>query len=86
MPQTSPQLVEVVPHGAKSGNRLSAISAPARSTVACCGTPFGEDSNGGQMYALSARERGGRISAVELHRLVDASKETSGTGCKLTVR
>src|SRR5215475_8740704 len=53
--EDSPQLGEVVLHGAKGGNKLTAISVPERLTVASAGTPSGEASNVGQMYALFAR-------------------------------
>jgi predicted dehydrogenase len=90
--ENSPQLGEVVLHGAKSGNKLTAISVPARFTVAASGTPSGEASNVGQMYALFARAiREGKArlphfgTAVEVHRLVDAIKESSDTGHEVTV-
>jgi predicted dehydrogenase len=92
----SPQLGEVVLHGAKRGNTLAMIPVPQRFTVAAPGTPVGEAANVGQMYRVFARAirnggiRGGAVSdevrapdfdtAVDLHRLVDAIKEASDTG------
>ena len=90
--EDSPQLGEVMLHGAKGGNKLTAIAVPARFTVAASGTPSGEAGNVGQMYALFARaihEGKGQLpdfgTAVELHRLVDAIKEASDTGREVTV-
>ena len=88
----SPQLGEVVLHGAKGGSKLAPISVPERFTVASSGTPIGEARNVGQMYALFARAiRGDKAqlphfgTAVELHRLVDAIKGASDTGRAVTV-
>jgi predicted dehydrogenase len=85
--EDSPQLGEVVLHGAKRDNRLVPIPVPERFTLASLGTPSGEAANVGQMYALFARAiRDGSgqqpdfAVAVELHRLVDAIKEASDTG------
>jgi predicted dehydrogenase len=90
--EDSPQLGEVVLHGVKGGNKFTAISVPERFTVASAGTPSGDASNVGQMYALFARAiREGNVqlphfgTAVELHRLVDAIKETSDTGREVTL-
>jgi predicted dehydrogenase len=90
--EDSPQLGEVVLHGAKGANKLTQISVPERFTVASSGTPPGEASNVGQMYALFARAiRGGNAqlphfgTAVELHGLLDAIKEASDTGRDVTV-
>jgi predicted dehydrogenase len=87
----SPQLSEVSLHGAKGGNRLGLMRVPERFTVTAPGTPSGEAFNVGQMYSLFARAiRGGKHdqpnfeTAVELHRLVDAIKETSDTGREVT--
>jgi predicted dehydrogenase len=90
--EDSPQLGRVVLHGARGGNKLTAISVPERFTVASSGTPSGEASNVGQMYALFARAiRQGTAelphfgTAVELHRLIDAMRVTSDTGREVTV-
>jgi predicted dehydrogenase len=83
----SPQLGEVVLHGAKRGNALAPLPIPDRFRLASSGTPSGEPFNVAQMYALFARAiRGGDsphpgfATAVELHRLVDAIKRASETG------
>ncbi len=80
----SPQLGEIVLHGAERGNTLAAIAVPARFTLAAPTTPSGEASNVGQMYTVFARAiRDGHgqqpnfATAVALHRLVDAIKEAS---------
>jgi predicted dehydrogenase len=85
--EDSPQLGEVLLHGAQRGNSLEPISVPERFAFAAPGTPAGEAFNVGQMYALFARAIRGEASAppsfgtaVELHRLVDAVKEASDTG------
>ena len=66
---------------------------PERFTVAAPGTPDGEPMNVGQMYALFARAiRGGErgqpdfATAVELHRLVDAIKQSSDEGKAVSPR
>jgi predicted dehydrogenase len=90
--EDSPQLGEVVLHGAKGSNTLASIPVPQRFTLASPGTPSGEASNVGQMYALFARairEGNGQQpdfgTAVELHRLLDAIKQASDTGLEVTV-
>jgi predicted dehydrogenase len=90
--EDSPQLGEVVLHGAKGGNKLTSIAVLERFSLASPGTPSGEASNVGQMYALFARAiREGKgqqpdfATAVELHRLVDAIKQASDTGCEVMV-
>ena len=89
--EDSPQLSEVSLHGAKSGNTLAPIPVPERFTLAAPATPPGEAINVGQMYTLFARAiRDGEshhptfATAVELHRLVDAIKQASDTGCEVT--
>jgi predicted dehydrogenase len=85
--EDSPQLSEVVLHGAQRGNTLAPLPAP-EFTVAAPGTPAGEAFNVGQMYALFASAirdgNGGSLpdfaTAVDLHCLVDAIKEASDTG------
>ena len=88
----SPQLSEVFLHGAKGNNTLAPIHVPQRFTVAAPGTPPGEAFNVGQMYRLFARAiRHGDDTqpnfetAVELHRLVDAIRHTSGQGRETAV-
>ena len=90
--EDSPQLSEVVLHGAKGIDTLAAMPVPQRFTLTAPGTPSGETSNVGQMYTLFAKSirdgaiRGGEArlpdfaTAVELHRLVDAIKQASDDG------
>lgn len=85
--EDSPQLGEVVLHGAQHGNTLAPIPVPERFSVAAPATPSGEPYNVGQLYALFARAvRGGDrhhptfATAVELHHLVDAVKQASDSG------
>ena len=85
--EDSPQLSKVSLLGAQRGNELAPIAVPPRFTVATPGTPAGEAANVGQMYALFAQAIANRDSrlpdfdtAVELHRLVDAIKQSSDTG------
>jgi predicted dehydrogenase len=90
--EDSPQLSEVVLHGAKGGNRLEPIPVPERFSFAAPGTPAGEAVNVGQMYALFARaicdgsDPGlpDFATAVALHRLVDAIKQSSDEGRVVT--
>jgi predicted dehydrogenase len=78
--EDSQQLGAVALHGAKRDNRAVPIPVPERLIFAPArGTPPGEATNVGQMYALFAQAiRGGRSlqptfeTAVELHRLIDA--------------
>ena len=95
--EDSPQLSEVVLHGAKGNDTLAPMPVPQRFTVASPETPAGEAGNVGQMYALFARAiRGGGIrggearlpdfaTAVELHRLVDAIKQASDEGREVSI-
>jgi predicted dehydrogenase len=85
--EESPQLGEVLLHGAKGGNTLTPLPVPEHFGFASTGTPSGEALNVGQMYALFARAICGGQShqptfetAVELHRLVDAIKQASDNG------
>ena len=85
--EESPQLSEVSLHAAKRGNTLAPMPVPERFKFAASGTPSGEAVNVGQMYTLFARAiRGGKThhptfaTAVELHRLVDATKQASDNG------
>jgi predicted dehydrogenase len=85
--EDSPQLSEVVLHGAKGNDTLAAMPVPERFAFATPGTPSGEASNVGQMYTLFAQAiRGGPArlpdfaTAVELHHLVDAIKQASDDG------
>ncbi|HEY1260421.1 MAG TPA: Gfo/Idh/MocA family oxidoreductase [Stellaceae bacterium] len=83
----SPQLNEVMLHGAQRGNALTPIAVPERHSLTALATPKGEPFNVGQMYTLFARAiRSGEQrqpdfdTAVELHHLVDAIKQSSDTG------
>ena len=90
--EDSPQLSDIVLHGAKGNDALEPMPVPERFTLAAPGTPSGEAMNVGQMYALFAQtirggaSRGGDAhlpsfaTAVELHRLVDAIKQSSDDG------
>jgi predicted dehydrogenase len=90
--EESPQLGEVVLHGAKDNDKLIVMPVPARLTIASAGTPAGEARNVGQMYSLFARAiRDGRSeqptfeTAVELHRLIDGIRQASDSGHEVTV-
>ena len=85
--EDSPQLSEVVLHGAKGGNTLAPLPVPERFTFPSAGKTAGEAINVGQMYTAFARAiRGdgnpqpGFETAVELHRLIDAIGEASTNG------
>ena len=88
----SPQLGEVVLHGAQAGNTLTPMAVPDRFTLATV-APSGEAINVGQMYTLFAEAiRTGTSrqptfeTAVELHHLVDAISQASDTGRAVSVR
>jgi predicted dehydrogenase len=90
--EESPQLGEVVLHGAKGDDKLAAMPVPTRLTIASAGKPAGEARNVGQMYALFARAiRDGSSdqptfeTAVELHRLIDGVRQASDSGREVTV-
>ena len=89
--EDSPQLGRVFLHGAKRDDKLAPIPVPERFTLAAPGTPSGEVTNVGQMYALFAQAiRDGRShqptfeTAVDLHRLIDAIRQASDDGCEAT--
>jgi predicted dehydrogenase len=89
----SPQLGEVVLHGAKGGNKLAPLPVPERFSLVAPATPSGEPINVGQMYTLFAQAiRSGESrqptfeTAVELHHLVDAISQASATGREVIVR
>jgi predicted dehydrogenase len=91
--EDSPQLGTVLLHRAKRNDKLMPMPVPQRFTIAAPGTPSGEPSNVGQMYALFAQAiRGGKSrqptfeTAVEVHRLIDAIKRASDDGCGVTLR
>jgi predicted dehydrogenase len=87
MGEDSPQLGEVVRHGAKGSNTLALMPVPERFTIGAPGTPSGEAMNVGQMYGLFAQAiQNGEShqpnfeTAVDLHRLVDAIRQASDDG------
>jgi predicted dehydrogenase len=89
--EDSPQLSEVSLREAKRGNTLEPIQVPERFTLVAPETPSGEALNVGQMYTLFARAiRDGNnqhptfVTAVDLHRLVDAIKQASDNGREVT--
>src|SRR5260370_25007583 len=82
--EDSPQLSEVVLHGAKGGNTLAPMPVPERLTFAAPGTPSGEAVNVGQMYTLFAQPiRDGAShqptseTAANLHHGVEAKNQAS---------
>jgi predicted dehydrogenase len=90
--EDSPQLSEVFLHGVKGGNELAPIPLPERFNFAAPGTSSGEAFNVGQMYTLFAEAIRGNetrqptfATAVELHRLVDATKRASDDGREVTL-
>jgi predicted dehydrogenase len=89
----SPQLGEVMLHGAQAGNTLEPLAIPDRFNLVSPGTPPGEAVNVGQMYTLFAqaiRTGESRLpnfeTAVDLHHLVDAISQASATGREVIVR
>src|ERR1019366_9128880 len=89
----SPQLGEVVLHGAQVGNTQAPMAVPDRFSLVAPGTPSGEAINVGQMYTLFAQAiRTGESrqptfeTAVDLHHLVDAIRQASDTGREVSVR
>jgi predicted dehydrogenase len=85
--EDSPQLGRVLLHGATRDDKLAPLPVPDRLRLAAPGTPSGEASNVGQMYALFAQAiRDGRSyqptfeTAVELHHLIDAIRQASDNG------
>jgi predicted dehydrogenase len=91
--EDSPQLGMVVLHGAKRDDRLTPIPVPERLSFAARGTPAGEATNVGQMYALFAQAiREGQSlqptfeTAVDLHRLIDAIRLAAADHREVTLR
>jgi predicted dehydrogenase len=85
--EDSPQLSPVLLHGAQGGDKLEALSVPARFTVTAAGTPEGEPWNVGQLYRLFGDAlRGGEVrqptfeTALSLHRLIDVMRESAASG------
>ena len=88
--EDSPQLGRVLLYGAKLDNKLTPLPVPERFVMAASSTPSGEPSNVGQMYAMFARAiRDGEShqptfeTAVDLHRLIDAVRQSSYGGCEV---
>jgi predicted dehydrogenase len=82
-------LGRVLLYGAKLNNKLTPLPVPERFVMAAPGTS-GEPSNVGQMYALFAQAiRDGKShqptfeTAVDLHRLIDAARQSSDSGCEV---
>lgn len=87
----SPQLTEIRLQGAQGKHALADLEIPERLTRTSAATPQGEPFNVGQMYSAFAEAiRTGRgtqpnfDTAVELHRFVDALKQSSDTGQVVT--
>jgi predicted dehydrogenase len=90
--EDSPQLSEVRLRGARGGNELSELAVPSRFIHVQAGMPQGDPYNVGQMYCVFAQAiRTGQSrqptfdTAVELHRFVDAIKQSSDTGREVNV-
>ena len=89
----SPQLGPVRVQGAKgTGERLQDLEIPARHTYVLEGMPPGAPYNVGQMYYLFGQAiRTGEVNhlnfdtAVELHRFLDAIRESSVWGRQAAV-
>ena len=89
----SPQLGPVRVQGAKGrGEQLQDLEIPARHTYVLEGMPQGAPYNVGQMYYLfgQAIRTGGAghpdfDTAVELHRFIDAIRESSDQGRRAAV-
>jgi predicted dehydrogenase len=85
--EDSPQLNDVTLSGAQRGDALAPIAVPKSLTVAAAATPAGEAFHVGQMYTMFTRAIGGGEAnqpnfdtAVEMHRLIDAIRQSSDTG------
>jgi len=90
--EDSPQLGAIGLHGAQRGNRLAPIAVPERLNLAPAGTPQGEAANVGALYTLFAQaiRGGGRCepdfaTAVDLHRLIDAIRQSADAGREVVV-
>jgi predicted dehydrogenase len=85
--EDSPQMTDLVLHGAKGNDALGPIAVPENLTVTSAATPSGVPTNVGQMYVLFARAiRGGDSrhptfdTAIGLHRLIDGIRRSSADG------
>ncbi|HLF04471.1 MAG TPA: Gfo/Idh/MocA family oxidoreductase, partial [Dehalococcoidia bacterium] len=92
--EDSPQLREVRLQGARAGERrLQDLPAPERHVYVLEGMPRGEPYNVGQMYyrfAQAIRTGSGGPpdfdTAVDLHRFLDAIRESSNQGREVNLR
>ena len=90
--EDSPQMTDLVLHGAKGNDALVPMAVPDALTFTSRSTPPGVPTNVGQMYTLFARAiRGGDghhptfDTAVGLHRLIDGIRRASADGREATV-
>jgi predicted dehydrogenase len=90
----SPQLGTVQLQGTRANGKLEPLDIPSRYRYVPEDMPKGAPYNVGQLYALFARAiRSGEVSqsnatfatAVDLHRLIDAMRESSVQGRQVTV-
>ena len=90
----SPQLGTVQLQGTRASGKLEPLDIPSRYRYVPEDMPKGAPYNVGQLYALFARAiRSGEVSpskatfatAVDLHRLIDAMRESSVQGRQITV-
>jgi predicted dehydrogenase len=90
----SPQLGTVQLQGTRANGKLEPLDIPSRYRYVPEDMPKGAPYNVGQLYALFARAiRSGEVSpskatfatAVDLHRLIDAIRESSVQGRQITV-
>jgi predicted dehydrogenase len=90
----SPQLGTVQLQGTRANGKLEPLDIPSRYRYVPEDMPKGAPYNVGQLYALFARAiRSGEVSpsnatfatAVDLHRLIDAMRESSVQGRQITV-
>ena len=94
MSDESPQLGTVQLQGTRANGKLEPLDIPSRYRYVPEDMPKGAPYNVGQLYALFARAiRSGEISpskatfatAVDLHRLIDAMRESSVQGRQIAV-
>ena len=92
--EESPQLGTIQLHGTRANGRLEPLSIPPHHRFVPDTMPQGAPYNVGQLYTLFAKAiRTGDASpsyatfatAVDLHRLIDAIRESSEQGRQVTV-
>jgi predicted dehydrogenase len=90
--EDSPQLCEIKLYGARGGNALSELAVPSRFVYVQAGMPRVEPYNIGQIYCEFAHAiRTGQSrqptfdTALELHRFVDAIRQSSDNGREVRV-